>query len=136
MKTTIRQKRLAENIVKNAKRDKPLNKKELLVDSGYSEKTAGAIAQDIIESEGVQEELADMGFSIEGAKAVVKQLLYDKRVKATDRLKASDQVFKVLGGYAPEKHTSTNLNVNVDANQIDLQKLADDTAAKLREQKT
>ena len=60
--STELQKKLAGEIIKNAKREKPLNKKELVVLSGYGEVTADRHASEVIEQKGVQEELNRLGF--------------------------------------------------------------------------
>lgn len=99
---TLRQKKLAENIVLNAKLGKRLNKKELVVSSGYGLVTGNKHAHIILEQRGVQEELENLGFDGESAKKVVKQIL--AKGKEENRLKAADMIFKVTGDYAPEKH--------------------------------
>jgi uncharacterized protein YgbK (DUF1537 family) len=98
------QKNLAQEIVKNAKRKKPLNKKELVVLSGYDLTTAEKQVPAVFEQKGVQEELNNLGFSSEGAKKVVAEILYKKTARDNDRLKAADMVFDVHGDKAPEKH--------------------------------
>ena len=45
----------------------------------------------------LQEELDSLGFSSEGAKEVVAEILYKKTAKDNDRLKAADMVFDVHG---------------------------------------
>ena len=112
---TLKQKRLANNIVENATKDDPLNKRELLVSAGYSEITAGANPQRIIEQEGVQEELNHLGFNESTAKEVVGEILLDETVEPQHRLKAADMVFDVHGSYAPDKH----INLNLDANSTE-----------------
>lgn len=111
---TLRQKKLAKNIVENSKRDKPLNKQELVVSSGYGEISAKSSAHIILEQKGVQEALSDLGFTEDGAKKVVQEIMYNPKVDANSRLKATDQVFKVHGSYAPEKTASVNLEVKGD----------------------
>lgn len=134
---TLKQKKLAENIVLNAVAEDPLNKQELVVSAGYSEVHAEANASTIIESVGVQEELANLGFTTEGAKAVVEQILYDRRVKPETRISAAREVFKVQGSYAAEKVETKNLNVNVDVqSDVDLAELAKATADQLKLKKT
>lgn len=96
------QKNLAKEIVKNAKRKKPLNKKELVASSGYGVVTADKHATEVIEQKGVQEELENLGFDPDSAKKVVKHIL--AKGKEENRLKAADMIFKVTGDYAPEKH--------------------------------
>lgn len=99
---TIRQKTLAQNMVKNAKTGNKLNKKELLVSSGYSEISAEASPGVIMEQKGVKEELENLGFDTESAKKVVKNIL--AKGKEENKLRAADMIFKVTGDYAPEKH--------------------------------
>lgn len=101
---TIKQKRLAKAIVENLESDKPKNKKEMLVSVGYKESTAETKPSDIIESEGVQEALADLGFSEDNAKKVVSDIMLNDEVDPNARLKATDQVFKVHGSYVADKN--------------------------------
>jgi len=100
---TERQTQLAKAIIKNSRRKKPLNKKELLVSVGYDETTAEKRAGDVIEAKGVQEVLEDYGFNEDEAKKVVAEIMKNPDADASARLKATDQVFKVHGTYAPEK---------------------------------
>ena len=44
------------------------------------------------------------------------------KVNPADRLKATDQVFKIHGSYAPEKHE--NINLNIDASTREKSKQA------------
>ena len=99
---TLRQKKLAEAIVHNAKTGSKKNKKELVVSSGYSEISAESSAGILIEQKGVKEELNKLGFNVESAKKVVVQIL--RKGKEENRLRAAQEVFKVSGEYAPEKH--------------------------------
>lgn len=111
--STLLQQNLAQNIVKNLKRKKPLNKKELVVLGGYSQTVAEAKPNAIIEQKGVQEALEEYGFTEDNAKKVVSQILLNERVEPNARLKAASEVFKVKGTYAPEK----KVNVNIDYNE-------------------
>jgi hypothetical protein len=110
------QKKLAKAIVEDVDSPRPKEKKELLVSVGYRESTAESNAKIILEAKGTKEELTNLGFSEEGAKQVVSEILYDKAVVASSRLMAADQVFKAHGTYAPTKNLS--VNVEVDAPQI------------------
>lgn len=110
---TVLQKRLAENIVKNTKRKKPLNKSALVESSGYGAITANRHSKTVIEQIGVQEELHKLGFTTDGAKAVVESILYDKRVKPETRINAAKEVFKVTGGYAPVTSVTAHIDVPV-----------------------
>lgn len=93
--STILQQNLAKEIIKNAKRKKPLNKKDLLVSVGYTQTVAETKPQEIIDQKGVKEALEDYGFSVDNAKKVVSEIMLDSKQKAEARLRATDQVFKV-----------------------------------------
>ena len=106
---TIRQERVAQLIIENAKLDKPLNGGELLEKVRY-----GKISKQpsrILKSKGVKEVLKKSGFTEDNAKNVVQKIMLDEDIEPNARLKATDQVFKVEGSYAPEK--SVNLNIEV-----------------------
>lgn len=111
--STIRQRKLARAIVENLDAEEPLNKKELVISSGYAVKTAQGHAPEIIEQRGVQEELAALGFTEDAAKRVVAEILANSDERANDRLKAAELTFKVHGSFAPDKHV--NVNMDVDA---------------------
>lgn len=121
--STELQKNLANNIVKNLKRKKPLNKKELVVSSGYGEISAESSAHIILDQKGVKDALHELGFNEDTAKNVVKQIMLDPETAASDRLKATDQVFKVQGSYAPEKSVSVNINANIEGTNPELDEL-------------
>lgn len=110
---TIRQRRIAKAIVDNLASGKQTAKAELLRQNGY-----GTGLQDnpkrVLESVGTQKALKELGFHPEGAKKVVESIMYSEKAKDTDRLKASDMVFKVHGTYAAEKHVSVNIDAQVD----------------------
>jgi hypothetical protein len=114
---TVRQAKLAKAIVENSKRDKPLNKKELLVSVGYSPITADVKQGEIMEQKGVKEELEILGFTEHAAMKVVDEIMNDKNVDPSARLKATDQVFKVRGTYAPERSIVANIHVNEEKQQ-------------------
>jgi hypothetical protein len=99
---TQRQKKLAKVIVENSTKDKPINAGQMLEKVGYSDNLVKQPGR-VIESEGVQEELKELGFTEENAKRVVKEIMLNENVDPSARLKATDQVFKVKGSYAPEK---------------------------------
>lgn len=111
---TVRQAKLAKAIVENSKRDKPLNKKELLVSVGYAPSTADVKQGEIMEQKGVKEELEVLGFTEHAAMRVVEEIMHNPDVDPSARLKATDQVFKVRGTYAPEKSIVANIQVSED----------------------
>ncbi len=100
-------------MVENLSRDKPLNKQDLVISSGYAVKTAEGHAPDIMEQKGVLEALDDYGFNVETAKKVVGQILLEGE-NDNVKLKAGEMIFKVHGTFAPEK--SVNLNINHNTN--------------------
>lgn len=111
---TIRQKKLAKAIVENINVVKPKNKQELVASVGYSVMSADKKATEIIQSNGTQKELKNLGFSEEGAKQVVEELLYDKYQDGNVRLNAAKEVFKVHGSYAAEKSFNLTATASVD----------------------
>lgn len=130
---TLRQKRLAREIVLNEARKEPLNKTDLVVSAGYAEITAKANAGFIIEQPGVQEALDELGFTEANAKKVVAKILLNGKEESA-QLKAADMIFKVKGSYAPTE--SKNLNVDVKVDSKDLSKhdtLREEYEAKLRQ---
>lgn len=109
---TVRQKKLARVIVENAGLDKPLNAGQMLEKVGYSKSMAKAKAGEMLESKGVKEELEVLGFTEEAAMKVVQEIMHNPEVDPSARLKATDQVFKVRGTYAPEKKLVGNIDLN------------------------
>lgn len=72
---TIRQKKLAREIVKNLTAKNPKNKKEILVSSGYTPTTAESSAHVILSQPGVVEEIKKLGISDDELKKKHTQLL-------------------------------------------------------------
>lgn len=70
-------------------------------------------ATEIIESKGTQKALQSLGFSEEGAKGVVEEILYHGEDDSV-RLRAATEVFKVFGSYAAEKSVSLTANLNTE----------------------
>lgn len=111
--STPLQEKLADEIIKDIKKKKPRQKKDLLVSAGYDETTALASPGRTIEQKGVVKALKAKGFSEENAKKVVEEIMLNKKVDPNARLKATDQVFKVQGSYAPEKHDIRELKIEI-----------------------
>lgn len=132
---TILQKRLAKAIVENAVAEKPLNKKQLLVSSGYSPLSASQSQTFIMDQKGLHEELDRLGFSLEAADLVVKTVLKTAR-KDENKIRAAQEIYKRLGGYAPEKRTSLSVNMDIQPGQdvSKLDKIRQEYEAKLREE--
>lgn len=89
------------------------NQGDIVIQAGYSP-TIAATPHDVLNTPGVTESLADLGFSPETAKNVVKLILEDSKAMHKDRLKAADMVFKVHGTYAAEKQINVNIEANID----------------------
>jgi hypothetical protein len=95
---------------------------QIVEQAGYAA-TVKEVPHKVLQTSGVEQALADNGFSPETAKNVVKMILESNEAAHKDRLKAADMVFKVHGTYAAEKHVS--VNVEIDANNERLLELAD-----------
>lgn len=132
---TAKQKKVAELIIENATLDKPLNGGEMLAKVGYSESMQTAKVNDVLESEGVKEALEDLGFTEDNAKKVVGQILLNEKVEPNARLKAADQVFKVHGTYAPEKHESKSIHVNITPQLLEVAKKYEEELNKVEDEK-
>ena len=114
---TIRQKRLAKEIIENLNRVIPKNKYELLESVSYSKSIAKQPSR-ILESKGVKEALKEEGITEDKADKVVLKILESpivyEMVTPDNQLRAAQEIYKRLGSYAPEKR----LNVAVDINQL------------------
>lgn len=99
---TQRQKKLAQAIIRNTQTADPLNTGQMLESVGYAKSVALHKPKEIIEQKGVQDELKNLGFDIDSAKRVVTHIL--QKGKEENRLRAAQEIFKVSGEYAPEKH--------------------------------
>ena len=113
---TIRQERVAQLIIENAKLDNPLNGGAMLEKVRY-----GKISKQpsrILKSKGVKEVLKKSGFTEDNAKNVVQKIMLDEDIEPNARLKATDQVFKVEGSYAPEKSLTVNIEVPIGKQKV------------------
>lgn len=124
--STVRQKILAKKIVENMKLKKPKTKKEILVSSGFALNSASQNPDRIMESLGVSQELRALGFHEDAAKAVVEKIMNSELVAPADRLKATDQVFKVRGTYAPEKQAIVHAFVIADEDKKRIDNILED----------
>lgn len=110
----IKQRKVAQKLIENVKLAKPLTAGEIVESSGYGP-SMKKNPQVVINSQGVKEALEEYGFTEDNAKKVVAKILLNDDTEPNARLKAADQVFKVHGSYAAEKHV--NLNVEVEASE-------------------
>ena len=120
--STQKQKKIADLIIENTNLDKPLNGGEMLEKVGYSDGLQKHPDR-VLSSEGVKQALEVAGFNEVNAKTVVSEIMLDPTNDPSSRLKATDQVFKVNGSYAPEKNINLNLNGEIIPNE-ELQSLA------------
>ena len=108
------QEKLAKSIKNYAQSGVKINKKDLLVSVGYSEKTARAYPHKVLNQPGVLNALENEGITLDNADKVVKSILNSpivyEMVTPDNQLRAADFIAKRLGGYAPEKHVNLNLN--------------------------
>jgi Holliday junction resolvasome RuvABC DNA-binding subunit len=117
---TLRQKKVAKKIVENLTSDTPMTAGEIVESSGYGP-SMKKNSQVVMNSEGVQTELAKLGFTLDAADETVAFLLKHAEKEET-QLNAADKIYKRLGGYAPDKHIS--LNIAVDEPDERLKELA------------
>ena len=113
--STLKQKKVAKLIIENSTLEEPLNAGQIVEKSRYS-KSMQIKPGLVINSQGVMDALDDYGFNENNAKRVVAEILLNEEVDPSNRLKASQEVFKVHGSYAPEK--SVTLNVKTDVKEI------------------
>lgn len=72
--------------------------------------TAGAIAYENLKKPQIIQELKTLGFDSNNARRVVGEILNDESIEPQHRIKAAENVFKVNGDYAPDKHVNLNLD--------------------------
>lgn len=110
---TLKQKKVAKKLVEALQSDESVTAGEILENIGYSPSIVKN-PQMIINSEGVREELANLGFSVEEADKTVANILHSGQEH--NRLKAADMIYERFGAKAAQK--SVHLNVNADAKDI------------------
>lgn len=110
---TVLQENLADEIIKNTKRKRKKNLGQLVESGGYSKTVAEAKPGEIIAQKGVQEALEEKGFSATNARRVVGEILDNEKIDPGNRIRAAQEVFKVTGEYAPEKHETATVIVDI-----------------------
>jgi phage terminase small subunit len=100
------------------------NATQAVREAGYNVKndlTAGSIASENLQKPVIQEAIAiERGFNEATAKDVVREIMLDSEVDPNARLRATDQVFKVVGSYAPEKSLTLNVDIIDDQSFMQL----------------
>jgi len=114
---TLKQKRLAQNIIEAAQKGETPPLKVLVANSGYGRTMQKAHPGETISRKGTKKALEEFGFSEEIAKKVVGDILTNEKTKAKDRLTAADMTFKVHGTYAAEKRINLNIDVEIEGIQ-------------------
>lgn len=98
--TTLKQKKIAKAVVDNLKGKNHKTAQKMLEEVGYS-KGIAKHPKRVLKSRGVKKELKLLGFDEDSAKKVVAEIM--NKGKEENRLRATDQVFKVHGSYASDK---------------------------------
>ena len=127
---TVRQRRLADAIVKDAKSEKPLSRTELLRVAGYSPSTSAAGVQKAFTSQGLQVALAERGVTVDKVARVLDDALdadqgawFKGQYQTTDkadhaiRLRAVDQFADVMG-MKSQRLRVESVNVTLDSADI------------------
>jgi hypothetical protein len=97
---TLNQRRTAQKVKEVIEKKIAVDGKDVLAFIGYS-KGIQKNPQMVFNSKGFKEAMKELGFSLEAADLMVAKILQTGREE--NRLRASDQIYKRLGGYAPEK---------------------------------
>lgn len=83
---------------------------------------AAVIAVENLRKPKIQEELRKLGFDSNNAKRVISEILNDETIEPKDRIKAAENVFKVHGDYAAEKHVNVHIKAEPSEKVIELAK--------------
>lgn len=97
----------------------------LAVKENYDVTTDGSarvLGSVLLTNDNIQNELKKLGFDSNNAKRVIGEILNNEESEDRDRLKAAENVLKVHGDYAPEKHLVATAEVKPNER---LQKLAE-----------
>lgn len=127
---TIKQKKLAQELVNNLQKPIPDTAGQILEKIGYSKGIQKSPSQ-VIDTPGVKKALEDLGFTEEFAKKKVVEIMQTSENEMAV-LKGAEQIFKVHGSYAAEKHTNLNVNLGV-THDPKTQAIADEYEEKLKQ---
>ena len=129
---TLKQKIVARKIAENMKNGTSESAGTILEKVGYK---PGIVKNPkmIMESEGVQQELKAI-LSIEETDNVVRSIMLASE-KDSDRIKASDLIYKRTGAYAPVKQEVKNENTELVEANVDLDAMAEELAERLKSKK-
>lgn len=105
--STIRRKQVAKKIAEKILKGEHTTASKLLQDVGYSKTTAEHKQKEILSSPEVQAELEKVGFTEMKAMQVLSSIMNSnivyEMVTPDNQIRAAQEVFKVMGSYAPEK---------------------------------
>src|ERR1700734_1172040 len=90
-------------------------------EAGYdvaNDETARAIASENLTKPNIQAELKKLGFDSNNAKRVIGEILNDETIEPQHRIKAAENVFKVMGDYAPEKHFNVDVTLTERSKEL------------------
>ena len=100
---TLNQQRTAEKVKEVVEKGEAIDGKDVLAFIGY----APGIQKNpkmVFESKGFKEAMKKLGFSIEAADMTIAKIL--RTGKEENQIKASQEIYKRLSAYAPEKHVN------------------------------
>lgn len=115
MAATVRQRKAAQKLKEVIEKNLDMSGGEVLKSVGYGTGLQNQPGR-VFEGDGFKEAMADLGFSLEAADGVVAKILHTG--KEENRLKASDQIYKRLGGYSPEKHLVANIELTPEVKEL------------------
>ena len=129
---TLKQKIVARKIAESLESGKPRHGKDIVAEVGYGRRYERHPKR-ILESEGVKEELKAI-LSIEETDNVVRSIMMASE-KDSDRIKASDLIYKRTGAYAPTKAEIKQETTELVEANIDLDSMAEMLAEELKKKK-
>ena len=131
--STIGQKRAALRTKEAIEKQESISGGEILEFSGFSE-AIQKNPQVVFNSPGFKKALEDLGFSLTAADLTVAKVLRTGRDES--QLNAAKEIYKRLGGYAPERSVNLNLNRTDETKpDINLEELTSKVAEELKKQK-
>lgn len=114
---TDKQKKLAKLIVERTNKHQQIVRQDVLKEADYSTSSSTGHASRIINSKGVQKELAELGFDRITAKRVLGSILNSpfiaEMVTPENQIRAAQEVFKVTGEYAPTEIREVILKIDI-----------------------
>lgn len=105
---TPRQRKVAKLVVDSALgKINATSHKEIVAAAGYGKGIQNTPLR-VMNSDGVNEALNDLGFNEETAKKVIAKILNSDESKDENKIRAADLVFKVKGSYVADQNVKEN----------------------------